>query len=162
MFRTWFSCYRWMNWIDSYSCRSGKLSLQCFARQTELWVDSLRLIQTSQFLFNSSTCTVSPTSPSCRITIIPWLFIQCDIKVYGWCAVVWQCARSSTSIILSCVNRLLGVYIGSCEYMVTEYGWVKLFSCALVNLMTRKDHSRGGRWCSVCFLSFMHYLAQLS
>ena len=39
-----------------------------------------------------------------------------------------------------------------CEYVVGECGWVKLFSCVLVNVMTRKDRSRQGQWCSVCFL----------
>ena len=31
----------------------------------------------------------------------------------------------------------------NCEYVVGECGWVKSFSCVLVNLMTRKDRSRG-------------------
>jgi len=34
-------------------------------------------------------------------------------------------------------------------------------SCVLGNLMTRNNRSRGGQWCSVCFLLFVHYLAQL-
>ena len=38
----------------------------------------------------------------------------------------------------------------NCEYVVGECGWVKSFSCVLVNLMTHKDRSRGGQWCSVC------------
>ena len=47
----------------------------------------------------------------------------------------WSSVRSGIKI--STLDRK------SCEHVVAEYGWVKMFSGALVNLVTRKDRSRG-------------------
>ena len=48
--------------------------------------------------------------------------------VFGWSSVRSGCLH----------------WVEKIEYVVGECGWVKSFSCVLVNLMTRKDRSRGG------------------
>ena len=71
--------------------------------------------------------------------------------------VIGSCFDSSWLVFGSFRNQ--DVYIGSCEYVVAEYSWVKLFSCALVNLMTHKDRSRGasGVLCAFYRSCSVHY-----
>ena len=66
-----------------------------------------------------------------------WFMFQ---FIFGWSLVCSEC--------LHWVEKIVSTWSVS-QWL--ECGWVKSFSCVLVNLMTCKDHSRGGQWCSVSF-----------